>query len=394
MMGGNAYGNEMYMQQYEGDGWAWAGQSWGTGYEQIQYDCGPWEFQPQGWDAPVPKVGAELLTELRLAELKRLIDRDAKAVKKTAEESGHEAEQDTDAVTADCLSRVQEPIEAQMAPEVDAPIGGEDAEEVTMAPVAAASPPGLEAPLEQCYTVLADFLPENRNYGEMPVRTGEEVFVSGEVSEDWIFGVKREPEADQGWLPASALGLGSLADEVDDEVRGDVPQSEQHPANLRGSGSRRGQRRENNDASVARGSASSTWTCGAAATGRGRSDAVQQRGTVAQPCKGHSVPDDAEQWHQHGQWWSKQRHLKPEAQDAAVNQQKKWTRHAACPADSDEENRLHAGVAGRGTGRGGRGAGRAVRTAERPARERRALTSLLDRLNTPLVAPKPSSSRQ
>ena len=50
-------------------------------------DDGSWEYQQQpGWEAPAPKVGAELLTELRLAELKRLIDRDARALRKQQED--------------------------------------------------------------------------------------------------------------------------------------------------------------------------------------------------------------------------------------------------------------------------------------------------------------------
>merc|ERR1719215_881151 len=91
-------------------------------------------------------------------------------------------------------------MRSSAAPSVASESPGAEPVASTVAPA-----PGLEAPVEQRLIVVADFLPESRNFGEMPVRTGEEIFVSGESLDGWIFGVKRSGGGDEGWLPASAL---------------------------------------------------------------------------------------------------------------------------------------------------------------------------------------------
>mmetsp|Transcript_33936 Transcript_33936/g.54009 ORF Transcript_33936/g.54009 Transcript_33936/m.54009 type:complete len:467 (-) Transcript_33936:109-1509(-) len=457
------YGSDMYVSSYEGDAWSWGGQPWGSGYEQVQYDCsGAWgEYQQQpSWqaqaqaqapEAPGPKVGAELLTELRLAELKRLIDRDARALKASTEVVDIES---TD--SADCTTRAPDsnedtptkedtassahsvPQEAKarhFTSEADDTDGrtasysrskvvqrseGDQAEvgaTTSSSTAPAPPPPGLDAPEEERYLAIADFSPEARNYGELPVSVGEEIFISGEPVDGWIFGVKRTDGGDivdEGWLPASALPMPSLRGFEEDTPRPREKNSQSSANSRRGGraqqqvagagGSRKG---VSSSQQQQRGAASENWRKG------GRAD-HEQIG------KGEGKGDD-QHWHQHGNWWSRQRHLSHEDADShpsnayAGASRKASSRPAPPPPppasfSDEEQDAPHTGRKARGArgSRGGRGNGSTAASraqdesrsdrqrendrlpVERPARERRALTTMLDRLNKPLVAPKPA----
>lgn len=347
-----AYGGDAYSgyvtQHYEGaDGWgAWGGQqAWGSARynhvvdPQVHCDCTQWDFSGQGWGssvpqarvapelglheaAPAPNLGAELLTQLQLAELKRLIDRDAKALR--ASSVGESVEKETDlsvdgkmrvkdvpggstdcgdrhgndgddkknrpkasaaarstatssssAITVDStrtLATASSPsAPARTTAAVDSKMAGAASPTRSMdgtgvAPVEQSDastndgsgrphPPGLDAPEEKRCIVLAEFTPESRKYGELLVKVGEEIFVSGELLDGWIFGVKRGDEPDEGWLPASALGFA----EVETEKASQEVEDKQQ----------------------------------------------QQAGKA-------SSHHGSKPWHHHGNWWSRQRHLKPE----------------------------------------------------------------------------------
>jgi len=452
-----SYGSDnMYVPAYEGDGWSWGGQSWApTTYEQVQFDCGTWgEYQQQqqqqqqaqtSWGdaaavtpAPVLKVGAELLTELRLAELKRLIDRDAKALRASSETLEIESSARS---SADCTTRAPDSNEEsfQDSPTKEDTASAHSARQAATSEPSAAPelasgfvddappPPGLDAPEEQCYAAVADFTPETRNYGEMPVRIGEEVFVSGEALDGWIFGVKRDSsgEQDEGWLPASALNIEETELEFDTRAmhasshssgasRQDHPQQHQRQQQ---------QQQQQQGSSSAPGGSRNGRRGGAAqqqqqlqqqqqqhrgsASGQGRKGG----GRLEPHGKGVGKSDDhGEPWHQHGNWWSKGRHLSaaskdPHSQAASgghAGGRKGPSRPAPPPPPapwSDEESNSRQAASGRGARRGkasggGSGAGAASREDNRPKerqpRERPALTSMLDRLNKPLVAPKNS----
>lgn len=443
-----------YMAPCEGDAWNWAGgQAWGTGFEQQQFDCNAWgtgEYQQQwgwdmsqgqkvegeqAWDIPQgtesmtdqgwtmsegPKVGAELLTELRLTELKRLIDRDAEALKKSSEGSPGAGNKDIAGVrdseeakgAVECIARPElglatdtnaesavakaggsvsgsadeDAIDTGVAvdrPEVTGSGAGDDVIDKAFsgdgvhasAASQAASPPGLAAPVEQCYVSLANFYPEGRTYGEMPVRAGDQIWVDSDPLEEWVFGFKRGLEPDQGWLPASFLGIDCL---------------------------------EDND----------EWEDG---EDDGRKPNPRQRRARATAKKG-AARSEQEEWHSHGQWWSKQRHLnaqpenkEPQPLYSAAKAAARRPRggHSRDAQRIDEENNAgratNKGKDGKAQGRGredgkaqGHGGGREREAAaqaevdrppvrEKPTgRSRPALSALMDRLNKPLVAPKPS----
>lgn len=429
-----AYGDMCsgYMPAYETDNWGWVNHPWGSGYEQVHYDCSfghpvAWEFQHQAqqqlqqmqpmqqlpvstsqqthathvtqvndqmhldqqnepeelpqsqqllpeqsskpqqrWcetsEVAGPKAGAELLTELRLAELKRLIDRDSHALKRTeADDSRAPTLQDNAALPTSAPPR----------------------------PV-------------QRYVVLADFLPESRTYGEMPVRAGDEVFVREEPTNDWIYGVQMGTRQDEGWFPAMNIGIG--LDEDDEECAFSTEADEHAEADWRG---------------TAEGSCSTGAVGSGHAAGHGRSN--RKSGVADGPVSStreaaDSVPvaADSQSWHQHGNWWSRQRHLKVSAKGQSCTEEE-WHRRHTKEADTESiETRATATTSaasavsavsfssasgssapspaqvgcGRGTGRGG---GRGL--AER--RTRPCLSSLMDRLNKPLqVVSKPSAKEE
>eukprot|EP00930_Biecheleria_cincta_P046153 TRINITY_DN31833_c0_g1_i1.p1 TRINITY_DN31833_c0_g1~~TRINITY_DN31833_c0_g1_i1.p1 ORF type:complete len:559 (-),score=136.89 TRINITY_DN31833_c0_g1_i1:34-1641(-) len=365
-----------------------------------------------------PYAGAELLTELRLAELKRLIDRDAQALKKT-----NTADAQADA------SR-QEPEGSAMAAEQDTPRkGSEGAAVARRSPAgaggalqesgseagpswrgerrkardkASASPPGLAAPPEQvpqCHLVLVDFDPDSRTYGEMPVRAGEEVAVSYPPVEDWIYAWKRGPMQDQGWLPSQCLGIGVSISDADTTDGEDWEEAQNSAVQRRRGGRGRGGAADGMPAAVSSGS------------GRRSKGAEKDGQGGGQQKAGHEA--EAEAWHHHGNWWSRQRHLKQESAPAAGAQAAKEeapveelprqrparqlppAAAAAISAANADKVLVGGGgkCGGRGKGAGAAGgasaaaAGGGGRGAGAGHRERPALSSLLDRLNKPLVAP-------
>jgi hypothetical protein len=244
--------------------------------------------------------------------------------------------------------------------------------------------------------VLHDYEPESRKYGELPVRIGEEVWVSGgECEGGWIFGVKRGLQnVEEGWLPARAVGLGIISTSDEEESDTDAR---------------------------------------------------------AKVYNGHSKEQggDVEPWHHHGNWWSKQRHLRSDkvvastggayAADDWHQQQVSWksksgnggnyskaaTTEEWAEYSWEEFNQMYSYSGGKHTSKSKRGGGghaaeynnakaatrdpprnkksskdsqqnqeqpaAAAATArpvrERQARVRPALTSLLDRLNKPLERP-------
>lgn len=347
-----------------------------------------------------PYAGAELLTELRLAELKRLIDRDAQALKKTstADAQAPQADapkQDTEAdalkqepeggiTTAEQDSRMKSTDGAALArralQETTAAAAGGEAgpswrgERRKAREKASASPPGLAAPTEQCHLVLVDFDPDSRTYGEMPVRAGEEVAVSHPPVEDWIFGWKRGPTPDQGWLPSQCLGIGvsiSDADTTDEDWEEGQAAAHSSTAPRRKGGRGRG------------GAVDGMPNAPSSGSGR-RSKGAEKDGLGG----GQQKADDeaeSEAWHHHGNWWSRQRHLKQESAAGGAAQEDAPPRQrparqlppaAAAAVAAATADKAPVGGGGKASGRG-----------KGQVRERAALSSLLDRLNKPLVAP-------
>lgn len=503
-----------YMASYDGDAWCWTGQGW-AGY----YDVGAWDYQQQqqaqGWPAgPEPQAGAELLTELRLAELKRLIDRDADALKKSeAREESHftsdgakkaslnaakKAGLNADAAdfrdtgqssasaggegvapksgedfvlpgsdkleetalkpplqpyddASESASTQDRPASSEQEPKVPsapskpkAPSSGSEADVVArveaVMPQAtpAASPRCPEDGQEQRYVAMASFEPETRQYGELPVREGDEIFVTSDPVDGWIFGQRRGADADEGWLPASALGLGA-AEEADDRAAAEEQERQsQRQRRTRGRGASEGGRgsgggRTTGAVQYQRNPPQQPQPQAGAAPkqqahqqsrkadyGWGDSEQLQASGGNDRTGEGSL---DQQPWHHHGNWWSRQRHLKPQerAQESkeAETRRQQWepaqqtskghtgsrtnggahgqagrkAKQAAEDPDEDEEEEDEdaTGVAAKGRGRGrggGRGGGGRSRPEERAQRRARpALSSLLDRLNKPLVAP-------
>jgi len=521
--GGDAYSG--YVPSYDGDvAWAqgdswsdWGAQAWTSpGYDQVSYDGRSWGLSQQGWggagalvtgtapggtsggaaseaapSSPGPKFGAELLTELRLAELKRLIDRDARALQEvatSAERGGPEVDQCQSAEGTTCAPEsnedtpVKQPLGDDLAAgaaarreldHADRSSGGSgegfvaSGDEIAhvhksggsgpalpkdgggSSDAARPAPPGLEKQAERGYIALADFLPPSRDYGELPVWAGEEIFVGGEVHDGWIFGVRHGVEPDEGWLPASALGIGAGAEDLEDAgdagASGSQPwRKQEQPLQQRSTGSgRRGRGRAGgSDAMV-----TAAWGAdanGAAAGGRKQGSGASTKAGATEAAA-QQKQREAEEWHHHGNWWSKQRHLRPEKEAAAPAEPAEQGRtlprkggKGARRADggSSEEDRPRAsqapqpreqeragrwgglqrerdratpapaegavaatskgnggGWAGGAAGPKGSGRGRAApdrQQRERMPRERPALTSLLDRLNKPMLPPVPT----
>eukprot|EP00928_Gymnodinium_smaydae_P016947 TRINITY_DN16439_c0_g1_i2.p1 TRINITY_DN16439_c0_g1~~TRINITY_DN16439_c0_g1_i2.p1 ORF type:complete len:551 (-),score=135.52 TRINITY_DN16439_c0_g1_i2:119-1771(-) len=434
-----AYGGETYPgygAQYEdsdaawstGDPWAaWGAQQWGATYDQVPYDCSGWGYaqqtQPQTWGTattaaaaamgvmpttqeaalPGPKVGAELLTELRLAELKRLIDRDAQALRATTPEG---VELDSNR-SADCTTRAPDSNEdtpPRPADDTDgnaaagAPVSGDGACAAVVAAVAAASEaettggagvevnrrpaPGLEMEKveEECFLALADYEPHSRTHGEMPVRAYDEVYVCGEQHGGWIYGAKRGTYPDEGWLPARALGLStgsSCGSEASDAegvgLHDDAEVSSASAAagdNRRGESARVWRSRDaaggrkaatSDPSSAGRGQASNEHGGDASAETR---NAAHRGGTSKvkeeAPQSTNVEQGEEEPWHHHGNWWSRQRHLKPAVKADAVP-----AAPAAPPAALEEEEQEDDAedrrASGSRKGKGGAGAKRGGR---------------------------------
>jgi len=52
----------------------------------------------------------------------------------------------------------------------------------------------------------------------MPIRAGEKLYTNGNPVKDWIFATRRGLDADEGWVPASALGLSDDATAQDEDA--------------------------------------------------------------------------------------------------------------------------------------------------------------------------------
>jgi len=338
----------------------------GTWVAQARAQSSSWqvsEAKPSEEPGAEPKAGAELLTELRLAELKRLIDKDAAALKKSP---GRE-----DSSKPESLSAVEDPQEvpaelseasatrADLARDLArasatgwrmerrAKARAEKEEQTKM-------PPGLDLPPEQSRLVLVDFDPVSRKYGEMPVRAGEKVVVNFAPIEDWIFGRKQGDWPDKGWLPAQCLGFGVSLSDAETSAEDDDHQF--------------GHRK---------------------ASGKVRISPEEEKGE-----------EDDEAWHHHGNWWSRQRHLKgaelepkapkPVMPPQAVSKDARPKPRSTGVDEHAKQRVISAAMAPATADKAGKAAGRGKGAVERTVRERTALSNLLDRLNKPLVAPKPA----
>lgn len=392
-----------------------------------------WGCQAQE-GASVPKPGAELLTELRLAELKRLIDRDAQALRRTSA--------NTDAV----LSSSAVPSAARHGLRADAPDFSLDRQSVQSREniegsaeagggSLAVGAPGLEAPpVERLVKSLATWEPESREYGEMGIHAGEDILVRGDVQNDWIWGSRRGDNPDEGWIPASGFGLVDYYSSGEEDTSAAAALKETPPSRRQ----RNRHRDPKDQAPLANGKNMARKGNESSASGmqKGKgsvdvTDEKQRKG--ARPAEAAAE----ETWHQHGNWWSKQRHLKVQESKepdpswrkddpSTWKQEDEWptkkaddksawkeieqwtekpTRRKAQPPQSQlncnsaDENEEWQGNGRRsskakGRGRAGnavapvRGAGRGGRTGG--PRERASLSSLLDRLQKPLVPPKPN----
>mmetsp|Transcript_57333 Transcript_57333/g.136277 ORF Transcript_57333/g.136277 Transcript_57333/m.136277 type:complete len:628 (-) Transcript_57333:57-1940(-) len=561
-----SYDQTAYGQSYEQ-------QSYDQAYEQVSYDCTSWDgyttqsvqsaqmvtSMDSGWDASGrkveaswdassgPKMGAELLTEMRLAELKRLIDRDAEALKSedinghghkgkpyTGREEVHTLQKTsplptssvnaapwpvpadqslqhtrplstnsanalpwgpvsadvaplpkTSPLPTSSVNAAPWPVPAEAAPlpktsplptsSVNAapwPAPGQDVPSLpTTSPLpstsinaapwtstsvqfsstsqASADPPALPRPREAAttapslgkpYKVLATYEPQTQKYGEMPVTAGDEVFVSEDPQSGWIYAVKRGKSPSgigaSGWVPANALGINAhIPEDLDSSP--DASASQARPSFGEHTTSRQGRRgprmRAKNEmpASQAQSTGSSS-----------KKNDSQNWNSYHEGSSYKNVED--EPWHEHGNWWSKQRHLKDSVKASSMeprsaepsegrrpmseinrkepvkydtwkeplprrelekggkkgcskgsfvkgdrdrDRDERWERDDRWDYDYDRIDRTDKGGKG-----GSYGKSTPLRHPERTPRERPALQQTLDRLNKPLVAPKPASS--
>jgi len=194
--------------------------------------------------------------------------------------------------------------------------GGQEARRLSQEAVQAApdAQPGEVAGAKpgdvKCHRVLVDFVPHSRDYGEMPIAAGEEVTVRYPPSEDWIFGRKDWPEHDEGWIPAQCLGIGISLDEDDVQAAEDRRSGSSQPSSAMPTLPNEAGKKHGRDVFV--------YADGAVFKADWQEDALD--GVSVQnmaPSSGKSPveeaekeKEDAEKWHQHGNWWSKQRHLK------------------------------------------------------------------------------------
>lgn len=470
-----------YMQDYAADGWGWGGTyHWsGAEYDQLPaQNYASWDYssagqqqQQQNWEASVPHAGAELLTDLWLTKLKRLIDNDAQELRGHSGASGADMESDR---SADCTTHT--PLTSEFTSSSAAGGSGVSTTSATAAAEAAAvvvprkasavaapssgqlcgdrggdrqAAPRLEVPEEKVFMALGDFHPESRQHGEMPISTGETVLVSGEVRDGWIFGTKLDEAGntlDEGWLPASALDMedGDLA--FADQLLQEDRQPEAQTNNEAAPDSRRARaRRSGGQHADAAGYpvANGTSSPGNRKGGRQGQAAVPVKDSAHADTDSTAAEKELDPMLNHVFWWSKQGHLKKQKQqeEARVQfnprpqqkqQQQQQKQQPRAPEPQQHHQQYHKGgqqkqphqqqkggkgVANRPAACGGKpkGGGRGGSTAsaskgvasattvptaprappawgrpmrDRPVRERPALTSLLDRLNKPLEAPK------
>lgn len=396
-----------------------------------------WNGSQGQQNSPSPTAGAEILTELRLAELKRLIDRDAQAIKQQDKVAPEPESKEPLHFREEKITREQLFVARHRdePPSYQRPAGRTPAnypsEDDIHRPGTKASHP---QPLGERYVVLASFSPENRRYKELPIQAGDEVWVSSEPVSEWIWAVKRHPFHDEGWVPAMHIGIGVDSDDedygysdedhhrVDHRNHGDHRwEDARYSPNI--AGWRGPSSRENGGKEIMALLEQASWD---AANSRGPREGKGARRPAAQPTwKGGpggwpeddprwpeppEERDEEEPWHHHGNWWSKQRHLKigeeggkgegpmgmmqpllrqgrmddgPGPMKGGGRWAQEWQHEEM---DMGRRfDRMSAPMMGKGPGPvKGNGKG----PVERPQRQRAALSSLLDRLNKPLVAVK------
>ncbi|CAK0835803.1 unnamed protein product, partial [Prorocentrum cordatum] len=193
-------------------GWGGAG-----AYEDVQqFDCNAWAMQyqqqqqQQAWleqqqqqsqpqqpvVTPAPAPGTELLTELRLAELKRLIDRDSKSVPQAGE-------------------LVFAPVSKEPGGTGETAASRAEKAEVPAAPLAGPFP------------CRGAFLPEDRKHKEMPVSEAELVWLDADSEHvsGWLWAYK-EDRRDQGWIPAAAVEMFAYLEDEETCDEGLLPAEE------------------------------------------------------------------------------------------------------------------------------------------------------------------------
>lgn len=412
-----SYGNNLcsgHVVQCGSGGWNWDIHLWNSGYEHLQCDGGGWGYQHESWvqDAStlsttvadsavaaglrvsgvsvrtptvygsVPPKPESDLTDLRLAELKKLIDSDAKELR--ACKSSSPTGSGSDAVSEgrlpdEAAERNGEITQDRYDSESIIRVGADAASVATSAP--AFPDPESEACTERSYRVQDDFAPITRHYGELPVRRGEILFVSGEPRNGWVFGSRRTPNPDEGWLPASALGLcrGAERGNANEEEAGpQSPASSEQPVPFTATErSERANGWPGPQQHEVSGGYGTRWEA------KIHDNKRSERQRSWQPCEErkhsqqHLRPAEGKETH------LQQENVRPLLSESAQNEMKN--------KDSMEVNRGSVGECGRGSGVV-KGRGKQRGFAERPARERPALAALLDRLNKPLVV-DPLSAR-
>lgn len=188
----------------------------------------------------------------------------------------------------------------------------------------------------------------------MPIRAGEHVFVSGEVRDGWIFATKRSQETgeplDEGWVPAMAVNPGS---EVRQEQVRQEPVREPSPVQ----------------------SIASEDTGEAAPSPERKAEQPLRR-----KAKFPQAAEAEAEWHEHGNWWSRQRHLRPAQPQAWHEKPRQAWKHAGWdekPSQAwKQADKRKAPGASEAAGRRG---------PQKTVRERPSLNTTLDRLNKPLV---------
>lgn len=143
----------------------------------------------------------------------------------------------------------------------------------------------------------------------MPISAGEEVTIRYPPSEDWIFGWKDWPEHDEGWIPAQCLGIGISLDEDDVQAAEDRRAGSSQPSSAMPTLPNEAGKKHGRDVFV--------YADGAVFKADWQEDALDGVSVQNMPPSSGKSPveakeekEDAEKWHQHGNWWSKQRHLK------------------------------------------------------------------------------------
>lgn len=400
--------------------------------------------EPQGQQAaPPPAANGNSLTDQRLAELRRLIDRDAQAIRRTevvpqpvkmVEPDRFEAPMRHPEELAYQEHRPPAHMQAPHAPFSEQHYGGQrheilrghvpaDYDEQRGAKAEPGCQPKQRA-LGECYVVHMSFKPENRNYRELPVMEGEEVYISSEPVKEWIWATKVNP-FDEGWVPAMNI----LPPKTQ---RRDVPEEygysdEEEPRHDRRwveepwppaeGGPRPGPREvaRNDGKKIMALLEQATWEVRAreGKGGKGRGAAPMWKGGAGGWAEENQRlqheedrREEDEPWHHHGNWWSKQRHLKAnedggrmEGPPAPMSRPNRIELASSVPAkggghrvpewDLPYESRLYERMPPPSMGKGPppvKGAGKGP--AERPQRQRQALSSLLDRLNRPVTGSK------